>query len=195
MFLKYAIHLTKFFLDFLELIPKNLMQLRRPLEKEYAPYYNTYIIKVKGDDVLNSMIEQKAETINLLLSIPKEKWDYRYEKGKWSVKELMLHVLDTERIFCYRALRISRNDKTPMPGFSQDDYFPYCNAENRSAESIMEEYQSVKDASISLFLNMTDEMANRIGTASNGPFSPLAIAHIIVGHETHHMNILKERYL
>ncbi|MDH3652238.1 MAG: DinB family protein, partial [Saprospiraceae bacterium] len=112
----------------------------------------------------------------------------------WTVKELLLHMIDTERIFAYRALRIARSDLTPMAGFDQDDYVPYSNANERSSTSIVSEYSAVRQATIQLFKNFTDAMYAKCGTASERPFTPLALGFIIAGHEIHHLRILMEKY-
>lgn len=168
---------------------------RRPEAHESAPFYHHYISLVPGTNVLQVLDASQAETLQILSQLPAEKWNYRYSEGKWSIKELMLHIIDTERIFAYRALRIARNDQTALSGFDQDDYVPHSDAANRSPESIIAEYKAVRQASIQLFQNFTTDMYNRIGTASNNPVSVLALAFMLAGHEIHHLNILKERYL
>lgn len=167
---------------------------RRPSSNEYASFYGTYVGKVEGNDFLAKLKEQKASTISFLEKLPEEKWDYKYGEDKWSIKELLIHMIDTERIFSYRALRISRNDRTPIEGFEQDDYVPYSQAGQRSAASILAEYEAVRNSTIHLFQNFTDENMNRIGTASGASISVRALGFITTGHEVHHMQILKERY-
>ncbi|MCB0568687.1 MAG: DinB family protein [Phaeodactylibacter sp.] len=169
---------------------------RRPQqEKEYNPFYDTYVSKVGEGNILDILEQGKHRTLNLLRTIPEQAANHRYAPGKWSIKELVLHLIDSERIFAYRALRISRNDDSPLPGFSQDDYVPYSGAEARTLASLREEYEVVRDATIHLFRHFNDEMWQRVGTASNSPVSTLALAYIIAGHEAHHIGILKERYL
>ncbi len=171
------------------------MTLRRPDAHESHDYYKLYISQVAGDDFLNSLNAAMAGTISFLKSLEDEKWNYRYAEGKWSIKEVVLHMIDTERIFAYQVLRIARNDMTPIEGFEQDDYIPYLNADNRDTDSIIQEYSSVRLATLDLFRNFDDEMLNRIGTASGRPFSPRAIGFIIAGHEAHHLSVIRERYL
>ncbi len=170
-------------------------QMRRPEPQESDGYYTTYISKVEGDDFLKVLTKSFHETLALLEGLSKEQWEYRYEDGKWDIKEVMMHILDAERIFTYRALRIARNDKTPLAGFNQDDYIPYTDASDRTPASIIDEYKAVRMATIALFEHLTDEMYTRMGTASGLPFSPLALGFITAGHEIHHVRILKERYL
>ncbi|MGB1207397.1 MAG: DinB family protein [Chitinophagales bacterium] len=168
---------------------------KRPSEKEYAEYYAKYIDQVIGDDIMETLAEHTTENLAFINDIAEEKWDFRYAEGKWSIKELYIHIIDTERIMAYRALRIARNDKTPLAGYEQDDYVPYSDAEQRTKASIIAEYEVVRQASIQLFKNFTPEMWERSGTASGWPTSVLAVAYIIVGHEKHHVRVLKERYL
>ena len=169
--------------------------LKRPEPAESNDYYKTYISKVDGDNYLTVLEMLMSKTIGLLNSLDTSKWNHRYAEGKWSIKEVMIHVLDTERIMAYRALRIARNDKTPMPGFDQDDYMPFTDAENRNPQSIIEEYIAVRKGTIEMFKYFTDEMLGRVGTASGNPFTPRALGYIIAGHELHHMRIVRERYL
>lgn len=169
--------------------------IRRPHANEYGPYYNTYINKVKNDDFIEELKSGKNNTIDFLKNLPAEKWDYKYGPDKWTIKEVMAHIIDTERVFAYRAMCISRKDKTPFPGFNENDYAPNSNANNRTADSLIKEYAAVRDASVSLFENLNDEMLGQIGTASGMPAAPIAIGFIIAGHEIHHVGIIKERYL
>lgn len=162
--------------------------------KEYNPYYGTYVSLVEGTDFLKILKENREKTLRWLKQLKDEQWDIRYAEGKWSVKEVWIHMIDAERIFCYRALRIARGDKTPMSGFEQNEYIQPAKAEKRSAQSIIHEYQTVRDATLSMFENMDQEMLDQMGTASDSPISALALAHITVGHEIHHSNILRERY-
>lgn len=169
--------------------------MTRPQPSEYAPFHQKYIALAPDGDIAQSLEIAKAEMIALLQIIPPDKWDFRYEEGKWSLREVILHIIDTERIFTYRALRIARNDQTALPGFDQDAYVPASNADNRSWNSLIIEYIAVREASIQLFKNFTPEMWQHTGTASNNPISALALGFITYGHERHHLNIIKECYL
>ena len=171
------------------------MTLRRPDAHESHDYYKLYISQVTGNDFIGTLNEAMTETVEFLRSLEPAKWDYRYEEGKWSIKEVLLHVIDTERIFAYRALRIARNDMTPIEGFEQDDYIPFVDAGNRDADSILQEYMAVRMATLELMKYFNDEMLDRIGTASGRPFSPRAIGFIIAGHENHHLRVIRKRYL
>lgn len=168
---------------------------RRPTEDEFAPYYAGYVSKTKGEDILQNLKNEKSNIVEFLKALPAEKWDYAYEEGKWTIKEVMLHIIDTERVFAYRSMRIARGDDTPMPGFDQDLYVAHSDASNRSAGSLIAEYMATREATIFFFENLTDEMTLRKGTASGVVFTPHATAFIISGHENHHIQIIKERYL
>ncbi len=167
----------------------------KPQPGDYGPFYQKYIDLSPEGEVVQNLAKAKEECLALLQTLPPDKWDYRYAEGKWSVREAVLHMIDTERIFTYRALRVARNDQTPLPSFDQDAYVPASNASNRSWDSLISEYVAVREATIQLFKNFTPKMWQHTGTASNYSISALALAHITCGHERHHINILKERYL
>ncbi|MFN7118133.1 MAG: DinB family protein [Saprospiraceae bacterium] len=167
----------------------------RPQPGDFAPFYQKYIDLVPDGDIVELLIQAKDELIALLQAIPPNKWDYRYAEDKWSIREVMLHLIDSERIFAYRALRIARNDRTPLSGFDQDAYVPASNAANRSWDSIISEYIAVRDASIQLYKNFIPEMWQNTGSANNNPVTVLALAYIIYGHERNHLKIFHERYL
>lgn len=167
---------------------------RRPQQEEYNPYYETYIGKVEGNDFVQNLKEQKYETLNLLTKLSEQKWNYKYAPEKWTIKEVLMHIIDTERIFAYRALRVGRNDMTPLPGFDQNDYVPHVDAENIASDSIIKEYEAVRNSTIALFENMNDQAYTRVGEASGSPVSALALGYMIAGHEIHHIQLLHERY-
>ncbi len=146
--------------------------LKRPEAKESNQYYHKYIGLVGQDDFLTAMENAMPETAAFLNTLNAEQWDYRYAEGKWSIKEVMLHSIDTERVMAYRALRIARNDQTPLPGFDENEYIPFADAENRSPKSIIEEYKAVRKSSIEMFKNFNDDMLGRFGTANGNPFTP-----------------------
>jgi uncharacterized damage-inducible protein DinB len=159
------------------------------------PFYMTYVKLVKHNDLLEAMKESSRLTLKLIRSIPETKGEFRYQPEKWSIKELLCHMIDAERIFAYRALRFSRNDKTPLAGFEEKDYAPEANAHNRSMKSIIDEMEHVRLTSIDLYSSFSDEMLSRTGKANNTEISVLNLGYIISGHETHHRNVLLERYL
>ena len=177
-------------------LPLNMTTtLQRPALNESSEYFRLYINKVAGNDIIAALAEGQKTVEQFCRQIPAEKWDFRYAEGKWNIREVLAHLIDTERVMAYRALRVARNDKTPMPGFEQDDYTQYSNANNRSSESLLAEYMAVRASTLALFLNFDEEMFGRIGTASGHPASARASAYIIAGHEIHHLAIIKEKYL
>lgn len=172
-----------------------MIPIARPAEGEFHPYYGTYIGKVSGNDALMTLEVQLSDTPRFIERFPLEKEEYRYAENKWTPKEIFLHLIDAERVFAYRALRIARGDETPLSGFDQDQYVPESNANQRSLESIAEEYTAVRKASIELLRNLREEQLLRKGVANNSPISVRALAYIMAGHENHHMGVIRERYL
>lgn len=165
-----------------------------PAATEYAPFYHTYVKLITGDP-LEVLRRQPQELRQLLDGLTEEQTLFRYAPDKWSIKENLVHMLDTERIFAYRALRIGRGDTTALPGFEQDDYVPASGADARALADILHEYDTVRAASLSLLESFTREAVSRQGTASGQPVSVRALAYILSGHEAHHLNLLRERYL
>lgn len=162
---------------------------------EYAPYYKNYIDKATESNIIIGLEQSNNEGETCIKSIPDSKWDYAYAAGKWTIAEVIQHIIDTERVFAYRALRFARNDKSPLLGFEQDDFVPFSNANVISKSSMLEDYSRTRDCSISLFKSFTIEMLQRIGNASNSPMSTRAVGYILVGHQQHHIEVLKDRYL
>src|SRR5687768_6424873 len=158
-------------------------------------FYKNYVMHVQSLDVLEALQSSSSKTIELLQKVEEKMGEYRYAPEKWSVKELLCHMMDAERIFAYRALRFSRNDATPLSGFEENDYAPQANAHSRTLQQLMTEMKNLRAASIDLFASMTSEMLQRKGTANNKIISVINIGYIIAGHETHHRIILTERYL
>jgi len=176
-------------------MPTRTGALDRPSAAEFAPYYATYIGAVPDGDLLTMLRDQLAETESLLREIGETRGNHRYAPDKWSVKEVVGHVADAERIFAYRALRFARGDKTALPGFEQNDYVAGANSDARHLAEIAAELRSVRAASITLFSGFSDEAMVRMGQASNVAVSVRALGWIIAGHELHRQRILKERYL
>jgi uncharacterized damage-inducible protein DinB len=163
---------------------------------EYNPYYKPYIDAVNKDlGIVEGLKQNLDDVVSFYSNIPKEKHSYAYAEGIWTIKDVLLHIIDTERIFAYRALRIARQDGTPLAGFEQDDYVVHANAEKRTMESLLEEYRTVRQATITLFSSYDTDTLLFIGEASGFPVSVRAIGCIIMGHENHHLKIIKERYL
>jgi hypothetical protein len=167
----------------------------RPEETEYLPYYGKYISLVPDADILSQMSEQAEATQALLRGIPEAQGGFRYAPGKWSIRELVGHLIDTERIFAYRALRFSRNDRTPLSGYEQDDYIRNASFDDYPLTELAAEFESVRRSSIFLFKHLTQEAWTRRGVANESEASVRALAYIIAGHELHHMNILRHTYL
>jgi uncharacterized damage-inducible protein DinB len=166
-----------------------------PEASEYAPYYSRYISLVKGDDIVAALRQQLPQTKALLSSLNDQQGDFRYAPEKWSVKQVLGHLIDSERIFAYRALRIARADQIPMEGFEQDDYARSGDFENRSIPDLLEEFETVRAATVTLFRNLDVAAWNRRGVANNNEITVRAAAYIIAGHELHHRGILNEKYL
>ncbi|MEW7291895.1 DinB family protein [Aquimarina sp. 2304DJ70-9] len=164
-------------------------------EGEFNPYYGIYISKAEHSDIVEGLQSSKKEFVDFVNSIPTEKLTYAYADGKWTINEVLQHLIDTERIFAYRALRFARNDKTPILGFEQDDYVPNSNANSYRKEEIIADFEAVRSSSITLFKSFTDEMLHRIGEASGSPMSTRAVGYILAGHQKHHFNVIQERYL
>jgi hypothetical protein len=171
-----------------------LLTIGKPDETEYLPYYGKYIALVEGGDILASLSHQLDETLSLLRSIPESQAGFRYAPDKWSIKELVGHLIDSERIFAYRALRFARNDRTPVPGYEQDDYIREGAFDDCALSALAAEFESVRHASLFLFKHLHEEAWTRRGTANDSEVSVRALAYIIAGHELHHREILRDRY-
>lgn len=166
----------------------------RPAPDEYAPYYERYVSLVAGD-VVETLERQGAETASLLGGLTEDQGDARYEPGKWSAKELIGHLCDTERILSYRLLRVARGDRTPIEGFDQDPYVANSNAGARTLQSLAAEFGHVRAATLALVRGLDSAAWSRSGIANENEVTVRALAHIIAGHEAHHVGILRERYL
>jgi uncharacterized damage-inducible protein DinB len=169
--------------------------MTRPDLQVVPAFYQGYVNHVKDLDMMDAIRQSGELTIPLIQSIPEEMGSYRYAEGKWSIKELLCHMMDAERIFCYRALRFSRNDKTPLSGFEENDYAPEANAHARTVIQLADEMHRLRAATLDLFSSFTPAMLARTGTANNTEVSVLTIGYIVAGHESHHRNMLLERYL
>jgi hypothetical protein len=167
----------------------------RPDASEYASSYETYVTKVPEGNLLKILEAQREETQELLASIPEGRALHRYAPGKWSIKELIGHVMDAERVFCYRALRFARGDRTPLPGFDEKVYAPAGKFDTRPLPDLAAELDAVRHATIALFSGLDPDALARRGPANNNEVSVRALAYIIAGHERHHLGILRERYL
>ena len=169
--------------------------MKRPLDGDYAPFYAGYIKNVPGD-VIKALEEQLHSTNNFFKkAIPQDKIDFRYAEGKWSVKEIVGHLLDNERVMAYRALSISRNEKQSLPGFDENDYIRESNYSKRNYAGLVDELRKVRESNLPMFKSFSEEILDRRGIANNSEVTVRAILFIIAGHELHHIRIIKERYL
>jgi hypothetical protein len=162
---------------------------------EQFPFYKTYLDTLGDIELMDMLRRQLVNFPEFINSIPDSKMDFAYALGKWTTKEVLIHLLDTERVFQYRALRFCRGDQTPLPGFDQDLYVAGLNAKKYSKESIVEEYKIVRKSTIALFANLDRKSLERKGTASNIEWSVAALGFVICGHQKYHRNIVRERYL
>ena len=170
--------------------------IEKPKEGEFPQYAIIYIGLLPDDGLLLKHLQDNFIAIKeLILSLPEEKLLYRYAKDKWTIKEILVHIIDDERIYAYRALRFARGDKTELPGFDQDDYALSSRANERSIENIFEEYEAVRSATIALFNGLPKDSFMRRGIANRNKATVRALAYHIAGHELHHINIIKEKYL
>lgn len=175
-----------------------LRKIPKPKKDEYPPYSIIYMQLLNDDGlVLFHLQENFFKIKKFIYSLPEEKLYYRYAEGKWSIKEILVHIIDDERIFAYRALRYARFDKTELPGFDPDDYAFYSDANERSLESIFEEYEAVRNSTIAMFNGFPEEVFMRSGTSVGNINNRTvrALAYHIAGHELRHIMVIKERYL
>jgi len=169
--------------------------IERPAADEFAPFYAGYVTGVPDGDITDVLAQQGRELTALLEGLTDAQAEFRYAPDKWSVKEVVGHISDAERIFAYRALRISRGDATPLMGFDQDAYVARAHFGRRALGDLLAEFTAVRAATTALFLGMTDDESRRAGSANGVPVSARALAYIAAGHARHHTRILRERYL
>lgn len=169
--------------------------MARPDLTTVPAFYHKYVNQVQEENVNDAIQKNTESSIAFLNSIPEEKWEYRYAEGKWSIKEMVQHIIDTERIFSYRALCFARGEKQSLPGFEENGYADASRAERREIRSLIEEFETVRKSIEQLFASFDEEQLFSIGHANNNPVSVNAIGFIIPGHVQHHVNVLKERYL
>ena len=171
------------------------MPSQRPTPAEYAPYYEKYIAKVRDGEILEILAEQSDAIRGLFARVPEDRGHFAYAPGKWTLNESLQHVVDTERVFSYRALRIARGDATPLPGFEQNDWVPLSGAMARPLNAIVDEFVTVRAATVALFGGFPNEAWDRRGTASGFSVSVRALAFKCAGHALHHEGIFREKYL
>ncbi len=168
--------------------------LARPQPGEYAPFYERYIARVPDGDLVAHLDRQLHATAELLGGLSEAQGEHRYEPGKWSVKEVVLHVSDSERVFAYRALRFARGDATPLPGFDQDPWVPAAEVGRRTLRDVADEFRAVRLATVALARSLTEEQGRRTGIANDTAVSVRAVLFMLAGHELHHLAVLRERY-
>ncbi|MEM7305625.1 MAG: DinB family protein [Planctomycetota bacterium] len=168
---------------------------RRPDAGEYPEYYAPYVQRVGGGDVLGILRGQVSETASLLEGLPEERHSFRYAEGKWTLRQVVGHMLDVEWVFTYRALRFARGDATPLPTMPHEDFVENGNADERSLSDLLAELRSLRAANTGLFGSFDEGILDRRGNASGGDFNVRSILYIIAGHELHHRQVLRERYL
>src|SRR5262245_6391593 len=167
----------------------------RPDSTEYAEYYGRYISLVPAGDISAILKNQFEATLSFFETLPEERAEHAYAPGKWTIKEVVGHLMDAGRVFAYRALRIGRNGPTPLPGFDGDDYLAAANFNKRTLADILEEFSPVRRATVELFRRFEEREMQRRGTANQNAVSTRAVAYIIAGHELHHTEVVRTRYL
>ncbi len=162
--------------------------------EEIPAFYHRYVEPLKEQNMIDVLHETSEKTLRFLNDLEESNGDFRYASGKWSVKEVLCHMLDAERVFCFRALTFARNDRTELPGFDENTYTPEANAASRSIAELLQEVARLRATTLDLFKSFTSEMLNRKGIANKGNFTVRGIGYIIAGHELHHLTILQDRY-
>lgn len=167
-----------------------------PAQSEYPAYANMYMKYTKKDGSLILQLKQSIETtLKLVKPLSEQELNYKYQKNKWSIKDILVHIIDYERIYCYQALAFARNDQTNFPGFEQDEYASFADTDTRSIENILAEYEAIRTATITLFDGFSESALKRIGTANGNKTSVRALGYHILGHELHHIDVIRKRYL
>lgn len=170
--------------------------ISKPQPNEHPPHAAGYIALVAAcNDIVQLLAEQMERTAALFNSLPADKLDYSYAPGKWTIKEVLNHMIDTERVFAYRAMCFARGEQQNLPGFEQNDYVEHSEAGARTITDLIAEYQAVRLANLYFFKSLSTAQARRAGLSNGSPTTPAALAFMIAGHEQHHLNILQERYL
>jgi len=169
--------------------------IHRPDDTEYLSYYHRYISLVPEGDIVVTLARQNEATLALLRGLSESQGGFRYAPGKWSIKELVAHLSDAERIFADRSLRFARADATPLPGFEENDYVRNGSFDSFPFAEIVSGFAHVRHSTVSLLRLMSNEASTRRGKANNAEISVRALAYVIAGHELHHMNVLRTRYL
>jgi hypothetical protein len=171
------------------------MQTSRPDATEYAPFYAGYVATVPESEIVAVLRESGRDIVTALAAIPESQGGHRYAAGKWTVREVIGHLIDAERIFTYRALRLARADATPLPGFEENDYVRASGSDARTIADLVDELRCVRESTVGLFASLPDEAWGRRGVVNGREISVRALAFITAGHARHHLGVLRERYL
>jgi hypothetical protein len=170
--------------------------MKRPKKGEYAPFHENYLKHVPARGTAKSLLKSTfRDTQKMLLALAPEMGDFAYEPGKWTIKEMLIHMIDTERVFSYRLLSFMRGDRIPLPGFNQDIWMEQVDVSNRSIKDLLKEWKAVRDNTLFLCEQCTEEQSKFLGTASNWKVSVRAYFFVVIGHHLHHIAVLRERYL
>ncbi len=172
-----------------------MMRISMPDEGTYPEYYRQYVEAVPDDEVMTYFVHSQSAVPDFLRQIPENKLGYAYAEDKWTIAEVIQHIMDGERVFAYRGLCIARGEQQPLPSFDQDLYIRNAETSHRTLASLIDEWTGIRHATISLFAHLPDDCLNYLGHAAGYPIRLKAIPWIIAGHEYHHMNVLRERYL
>lgn len=172
-----------------------MKNISRPQDGDYPAYHKAYLLAAKGDTLAQALQHASEEESRTHGLIPADKWEYRYAPGKWSVKEVIQHIIDTERVFAYRALAIARGDRADLPGMDEDAYQAEARTDARAVEDIMRELRAVRQGTVELFNGLDDKALAQEGTANGKHVTVPALGWIIAGHSEHHLRIIRERYL
>lgn len=162
---------------------------------EYSDFFSTYIKELNSIDLIEGLEISLHSFIRFVQEIPMDKFDFRYAEEKWTIKDIIQHIIDTERIFSYRALRISRNDPTSLPGFDENNFVDNTDANSRSIKNLLEEFSAVRYSTLYLFKSFSNEQLLRLGNVSKNKISVRALGFLVIGHQNHHQKIFSERYL
>jgi uncharacterized damage-inducible protein DinB len=169
--------------------------IAKPAKGTYPEYYERYISLVNGEKIFEELYNQHIETMELITSVDEETLQYRYAEGKWNIREMLQHLIDSERIFAHRALRIARGEELPQHGFDDEKFVKESKAASRDINDMIRELSVVRAASVELFKSFDEEMLNRMGNANGKDVSVRSLVYILLGHEIHHRNIIEEKYL
>jgi len=169
--------------------------MKRPLPSEYPSFYKHYVDNVKTDNIIKELRDQVIDIQAIISEIPEEKEEYLYAPGKWTIKEIIGHIIDTERVLGYRAMRFARKDKTPLPGYDENHFVANANFNNQTLYSLGHEFAIVREANLALFKTWNEEALSQVGVANGLEVTVRAMLFMIAGHATHHMNVIKEKYL